>query len=620
MSVKWSVRKGRRATHATHEAAPDPPSVTLRNLTARRLGIRPRADGGVDLVIPPFGERTLEEQELDGYRYEEWRAHRLVEVDRRQGEAVSPAPAPPNRAVRAVCGATALSTAVFGLLWVLTADGSWALLALGTTVLTLVVASRTGSEEVRNRVFDSWGIVGVTVIAVGLSLWANEYYWPSRDSGDEVLLVLMASVGAGLPGALYFLFQRQRLPTLRETFVRDVVRLDPNVQTTRDAENAYGPLVVEAYGSGSGGVAGKLPIFLTTLLLAGFWVWAFGDPEQGTARLAPRAEVVTFAFLGAYAFAVNMVFRRYTRADLTPKAYTHIMVRTLVAVVSMWAISELPALQGNGTARSTLFLLAFLVGVLPETGTAIVQDFLQKNFVLGRIPSVREPHPLSKLNGISLYDAAHLLEAGIENVESLAHHRMVDLMLWTRIPTSRLVDLVDQAILYLHLRGPVDLDAGAASLPENEDGQGGRKRRGVEDPEDGARMHLCRHGIRTATDLERAVARAAERSHTERRRVLALLGRPSDVSRLGVVLDAMEDDEWLAYVRNWRETSSAGPVVRSVKEFTDLAVRRAALPESRGPAVRTVGLPAEATNGTTNGRTTNGTATGWRRTVAMRAS
>jgi hypothetical protein len=420
----------------------------------------------------------------------------------------------------------------------------------------------------------SWAIFVVTAIAVGLPVWAVfSEYWKSKDDGLVVLLVVLVSIAAGLPGALYFLFQRQKLPTLRETFVRDLVRLDPNVQTTPDAENAYGSLIEEAYGSGAGGLAsGRVPIFLTTLLLAAFWVWVLGDVAKS--GVSPRKDIVAFAFLGSYVFAVNMVFRRYTRGDLGPKAYTHIIVRTLVAVASTWAVSYIPGLQGHGTAQSILFLLAFFVGVVPETGTAVVQDVLQKQKILGSIPTVGERHPLSKLNGISLYDATHLLEAGIENIEGLAHHRMVDLMLWTRIPTSRLVDLVDQAILYLHLRGPVDL--GAAADPDAD----------PDAVEDGARVFLCRYGIRTATDLERAVARAGERSGAERDQFLALLPGPSPVRRLAVVLDAMEDDEWLSYVRNWRESNSASPVVHSVREFAEVARRDASLPSDRGWATR----------------------------------
>jgi hypothetical protein len=32
----------------------------------------------------------------------------------------------------------------------------------------------------------------------------------------------------------------------------------------------------------------------------------------------------------------------------------------------------------------------------------------------------------------------------------------------------------------------------------------------------------------------------------------------------------MEDDEWLAYVRIWRESNSASAVVHSVREFAEV--------------------------------------------------
>ena len=279
----------------------------------------------------------------------------------------------------------------------------------------------------------------------------------------------------------------------------------------------------------------------------------------------PERDVVTFAFLGAYVFAVNTLFRRYTRSDLGPKAYTHIIVRTIVAVATTWVVSFAPFAGGaDGDPQSLLLLLAFLIGIVPETGIAVIQDVLQKRLGDRAIPSLAEKHSLSQLNGISLYDRTHLLEVGIENVESLAHHHLVDLMLWTRIPTPRLVDFVDQAILYLHVQGPGD--------PSSADG------------DDAARTRLCHYGIRTASDLERAYERASGRSAEEGDRLLALLDPPdAPVSRLRVALDAMQDDEWMVYVRNWREQSSAAEPVRSVEEFVDLSSRPVPAPPVLAP-------------------------------------
>jgi hypothetical protein len=274
--------------------------------------------------------------------------------------------------------------------------------------------------------------------------------------------------------------------------------------------------------------------------------------------------VVTFAFLGAYVFAINLLFRRYARADLGPKVYTHIIVRVFAAIVSTWVLSFAPFAREGDDPRAMMLLLAFFVGIVPETATAIIQDLLQQWKAVGRaVPSLGEDHPLSRLDGMTLYDRSHLLEVGIENIESLAHHNIVDIMLWTRIPTPRLVDFVDQAILYLHLRGPV--------VASRSDGDS-----------DEARRLLARHGIRTATDLERTYALAAARSTEEGERLLALLDSPDlAVHRLRVVLDAMGDDEWMINVRNWRDQSSVGEPVRSVAEFVERAAKG---PASVAPA------------------------------------
>ena len=64
---------------------------------------------------------------------------------------------------------------------------------------------------------------------------------------------------------------------------------------------------------------------------------------------------------------------------------------------------------------------------------------------------IAERDPLTNLEGIDLYDRARLLDEGVSNVEGLAHHDLIELMLQTRIPAPRLVDWIDQAILYLHV-------------------------------------------------------------------------------------------------------------------------------------------------------------------------
>ncbi len=172
------------------------------------------------------------------------------------------------------------------------------------------------------------------------------------------------------------------------------------------------------------------------------------------AVLQPPTTALGFGFLGSYFFAINFIFRRYVRADLGPKAYSHLAMRVIVTIVLVWVVEKIPLLAAN---QAVLSILAFLIGILPETAIAVMQDFLHNQRWIGAIiPSLREEQPLTRLDGITLYDRARLLEEGIDNIENLATHNLVELMLQTRIPTARLVDLVDQAILHLHVAGGQD--------------------------------------------------------------------------------------------------------------------------------------------------------------------
>ena len=96
-----------------------------------------------------------------------------------------------------------------------------------------------------------------------------------------------------------------------------------------------------------------------------------------------------------------------------------------------------------------MFAVAFIIGYIPETGLALIQGYVNKIVKIGT--KNWEFISLDKLEGVHLYDRARLLEEGIENIENLAHHNMIDLIARTRIPTPRLVDMFDQSILYLHL-------------------------------------------------------------------------------------------------------------------------------------------------------------------------
>jgi hypothetical protein len=131
--------------------------------------------------------------------------------------------------------------------------------------------------------------------------------------------------------------------------------------------------------------------------------------------------------------------------------------------------------------------------------------------------------PLTKLDGVDIYERARLESEGITTIQALAKHDLVELVLQTRIPVARLIDWTDQAILQLHAGG-----------------------------EDDALEVLQRNGLRTASDLEVGYAEAVERGKGND--FLALLGSdPGGPPRLCAMLDAIRDEEWMDAIRYWHD-------------------------------------------------------------------
>jgi len=78
-----------------------------------------------------------------------------------------------------------------------------------------------------------------------------------------------------------------------------------------------------------------------------------------------------------------------------------------------------------------------------------------------------------------------VLDDGKENIENLPHHNLMELIARTRIPTPRLVSMIDQATMYLHLGLVIDTEHEETNKNEKDD----------------PRIILKWLGIRTVTDL-----------------------------------------------------------------------------------------------------------------------
>jgi hypothetical protein len=247
------------------------------------------------------------------------------------------------------------------------------------------------------------------------------------------------------------------------------------------------------------------------------------------------------------------------------------------------------------------------VGFTPQS--ALV--WMREKLVQGgkwRVVPIREPAPLTDLEGIDLYDRTRLAEEGINNVEALAHSDIVELMSSTRISAAQLVDWADQAILYLRVggdaaareeddrvgrakvakrtekkvakaEGTTRAEAKAAGVKASAQERSSRDRGA---PEVRANLcHLRSFGIRTASDLMRAYDEALRRGDEQAklvsrsgddgqsflleraawqkaeldqlRKTLALpVPGPGRAGTIQTVIDTLANDEWFAQIRNWR--------------------------------------------------------------------
>jgi hypothetical protein len=325
-------------------------------------------------------------------------------------------------------------------------------------LLVLVVATGFGSALVA-----AWlGNIGATSPAEAFR----------GTNAVELFLVGVQALFLGFaivfPGLLYFFFERQRAEALRTRFLLNVFRLDDRLATVPAVEARYGARMKSLFGEGESGVlqARRLsPILVCTMVLSVSMVAAFvklRDPAatgEGTEAalgdtllsvLTPTAEVLPFAFLGAYLYAVNTSLRGYLRGDLRPKAYSQIAGRMLIVVALAALLSAFTSASDAAWGQWIVLAAAFFVGLVPNTFITRMFEVVRQQFTL-RGGKVGEPQPLTALQGIDLYDRARLEQEGVTNVEALVHGDLIDLMTQTRIPAGRLVDWLDQAVLHLHL-------------------------------------------------------------------------------------------------------------------------------------------------------------------------
>lgn len=447
------------------------------------------------------------------------------------------------------------------------------------------------------------GTILFIVIPVLFTLVGTVFLLPARFQ-IIILRIVFLLIASLLPAVMYYLFIASRKYSLLHEYFTSLARLGllerqmynsidhlsmreleferrmRVISYTQKFEAAYGPIPdpfiiallnttdpdntdklessdqeLQRYATGVGGYFSPettIPVVLASLLIGLGWVltlppWEIieglttGD-ETGKLRhvLLPQQIPVHFAFLGAYFFSVQMLFRRFVRKDLRANAYIAIIQRILLAVIGTWIVIEVANILnfsgGVGEQRKAgLLVVGFVVGAFPPVAWQVIQSAFRT--VTGArffVPSLRTAMPVSDLDGLTVWHQARLEEEDIENVPNMASADIVDLMLDTRIPPERIIDWVDQAILHTQLGNSSDKTNSIESSDNISESD---------------RVLLRDHGIRNASSLIAAYQKSEERQDLDQfETIIPSIGR----SRMRSLVDTLTNNTNLALVQRWR--------------------------------------------------------------------
>ena len=273
-----------------------------------------------------------------------------------------------------------------------------------------------------------------------------------------------------------------------------------------------------------------VPVMLSTVLIALGWLITLPPGEVGNTESSTWLEAlklngspVTFAFLGAYFFSLQLLFRRYVLKDLGGSAYVAVSIRIILAVIGIWVVAAISHFQDY-----QLLVAGFVFGVFPRVIWQIVSSVFKK--IAGVVvPSMVSQLPVSDLDGLTVWHETRLEEEDIENIPNMATADLVELLLNTRFPPERIIDWTDQAILYTQL-GPQEPKKGQPNVREK----------------------LRIHGIRTATSLLRV---AAEQKPDAFNRIMS----EGDQSLMQNLKASLATNSNLELIQRWRAISGMTP-------------------------------------------------------------
>ncbi|MFK7892878.1 MAG: hypothetical protein AB8B63_18840 [Granulosicoccus sp.] len=204
-----------------------------------------------------------------------------------------------------------------------------------------------------------------------------------------------------------------------------------------------------------------VPVLIATFLIGVCWLlllppWPLTtigsqDSTPPIAVLEHAGSAPLFGFLGAYFFSLQLLFRRFVTADLRAGSYVSFSIRIVLAIIGAWTLQALLTLQPFNVKGDSPVLLvcAFIVGAFPPVLWRLIRQAASKfPGIRLAVPSMNSRLPASELDGLTVWHQTRLEEEDVENTFNMANADIIDLLVNTKIPPERIVDWVDQAILY----------------------------------------------------------------------------------------------------------------------------------------------------------------------------
>jgi hypothetical protein len=229
-----------------------------------------------------------------------------------------------------------------------------------------------------------------------------------------------------------------------------ILKIDPDYRRVYDPERFSQYLWALGYASIISCVG------LTVLFLApeiGFPFGEFPVVKLGEVEFPQKGSRLVFgmAFLGAYLWGFQYIFRRYALNDLPSSVYYDLSIRmVLAAVIALVVYNAYAALAGrdhdNGGITANIWpALAFLIGIFPQRGLRWLTDRIPM-LAEENDPSVRKM-PLEMIEGVETHDILRLEELGIDTCYDLANADFIPLLLKTPYSARELIDWILQAKL-----------------------------------------------------------------------------------------------------------------------------------------------------------------------------